>query len=210
MSEESQKELQCKFQLSEIKKRIEDDYKTNFFDVQIHCRDVILPAHRYVLSSSSDVLAKQLASGVNKLGKSTIRRPRPFRLIRFCFLLDWTWFEHETCIALLRWIYTNEFVIDGPTGAATASQWLDLLQASYNFQLISLFETCEQKLLLIANENTSQHDEAIQLLEKCSELRLNVPDISPEDFMVESDDEVNILTTISFQLFQLYSLEQIR
>lgn len=114
-------------------------------------------------------------------------------------MLDWTWFERETCIALLRWIYTNEFVFDGPTGPATASQWLDLLQASYNFQLVSLFETCERKLLLIANEKTSQHDEAIQLLEKCSELRLNVPDISPEDFMVESD-EVSILTTILFQL----------
>lgn len=85
MSEESQNELQCKLQLSEINKRIEDNYKTNFFDVQINCREVILPAHRYVLSSSSDVLAKQLASGVNKLSKSTIRRLKPFRLIRFVF-----------------------------------------------------------------------------------------------------------------------------
>lgn len=44
-----------------------------FFDVEIDCLSIILPAHKYVLSSRSEILAEQLSSGVNVLGKSIMR-----------------------------------------------------------------------------------------------------------------------------------------
>lgn len=68
------KQFEYELQLSELKKKHIERYKTHFFDVQIECRLIILPAHRYILSSHSTVLGKQLASGVNKLSKSTIHR----------------------------------------------------------------------------------------------------------------------------------------
>ncbi len=38
-------------------------------DIEIICSGVILPGHKYVLSSRCDVLAKILRSGVDQLGK---------------------------------------------------------------------------------------------------------------------------------------------
>lgn len=62
-----------------------------------------------------------------------------------------------------------------------AEQWLGLLRASYYFQLVSLFETCEHMLLSLVNGETScefhnvaEKVGADRLKEKCLELRSNV------------------------------------
>lgn len=64
--------LELKQKFLEIKAHLDKSYKQYFFDVQIDCQSIILPAHKYVLSSRSKVLADQLASDVNKLGKSAV------------------------------------------------------------------------------------------------------------------------------------------
>lgn len=63
--------LESKQKLLMIKENIDKNKETYFFDVEIDCQSFILPAHKYVLSSRSEVLAKQLASGVNRLSKCT-------------------------------------------------------------------------------------------------------------------------------------------
>lgn len=74
------KKLVKKWELefAEIKRKHDEIYKENFFDVQIDCGSIILPAHRYVMSSSSTFLAEQIASGVNKLSESILRVAEEF------------------------------------------------------------------------------------------------------------------------------------
>lgn len=93
----------------------------------------------------------------------------------------------------------------------TAEQWLDLLQASYNFQLLPLLETCETTLLSIVNRqnNVFKRIKASQLLEKCLELRLNAPNISPEDLVAEIDEVSTPITTIGHNETHLFLFDQI-
>lgn len=53
--------------VSNIIEKITDNIKLEFFDVQIDCDSIFLPAHKYVLCSRSEILAEQLSSGVLKL-----------------------------------------------------------------------------------------------------------------------------------------------
>lgn len=46
--------------------------KSDFCDVIIDCLGMCLPAHKYVLSFRSTVLAEQLSSGVHELSMSNI------------------------------------------------------------------------------------------------------------------------------------------
>lgn len=39
-----------------VSKMVEKTNEIHFFDVQIVCSDIILPGHKYVLSSRSDIL----------------------------------------------------------------------------------------------------------------------------------------------------------
>lgn len=76
--------------LSNIQKAHAEFYENNFFDVKIYCKSIILPAHRYVLSCRSELLAQKLASGVDTLGKFEIR---PFMSCHWeCVPLLHTWF----------------------------------------------------------------------------------------------------------------------
>lgn len=77
MVELIRKDLELKQRLFDIKRNLDENCKQYFCDVQIDCQSIILPAHKYVLSSRSEVFAKQLASGVNELSKSTTRHIIP-------------------------------------------------------------------------------------------------------------------------------------
>lgn len=51
-------------------------------DIIIVCRDVILPGHKYILSSRCEVLSEILSSGVDQLGKRF-----PYKTIFVCWHL---------------------------------------------------------------------------------------------------------------------------
>lgn len=55
----------------EIKEKFYERNKHLFLDVHIDCGSIILPAHKYVLSWRSAVLAEKLSNGVDQLSMST-------------------------------------------------------------------------------------------------------------------------------------------
>ncbi|XP_037034850.1 uncharacterized protein LOC119073458 isoform X2 [Bradysia coprophila] len=160
MNEKIKKKRRLDF--SDIKSEHEKIWKKNFFDVQIHCQLTIFPGHRYILSSSSELLAEQLASGVDKL--------------------NWNEFEERTGTALLRWIYTNEVGFDPIHDVTVADQWLDLLYGSYKLQLVTLFTICEETLLSLSIDgdalprfnDIAKKVGAYKLIGKYLDLKLNV------------------------------------
>ncbi|KAG4071410.1 hypothetical protein HA402_011564 [Bradysia odoriphaga] len=117
---------------------------------------------KVTLCSSSQLLAEQLASGVDKL--------------------NWNEFEERTGTALLRWIYTKEVEFDPIHDVTVADQWLDLLHGSYKLQLVPLFTICEERLLSLYIDgdvtprfyDIAKKVGAYQLMEKHLELKLNV------------------------------------
>lgn len=55
---------------AETKEEFYEKFDPLFSDVRINCGSIILPAHKFVISSRSEILAQQLSSGINELGKS--------------------------------------------------------------------------------------------------------------------------------------------
>lgn len=135
-----------------------------------------------------------------------------FITLSFFYISDWTEFDEKTCIALLRWIYTNEVAFSFSVDV-TAVQWVDLLHASYKLHLVDLFTICEEKLLSLLNDglhrimsrfrrlyDVSKKVGSNRLMQKCFELRLNVPDDAQEELEVkiaEVDADFNCSGSVS-------------
>lgn len=71
MDEIHERLLLMEMQIAQQKDNIYISNRNLFFDVQIDCCSIILPAHKYVLSTRSEVFAEQLSSGVEELSVST-------------------------------------------------------------------------------------------------------------------------------------------
>lgn len=63
LNEIYEKHLSMQEQFSKLKTTFHKETEMYFFDVRIDCRSIILPGHKFVLSSRSVVLAEQLSSG---------------------------------------------------------------------------------------------------------------------------------------------------
>ncbi|KAG4076533.1 hypothetical protein HA402_011349 [Bradysia odoriphaga] len=144
-------------------------------DIQIVLRDMILPGHKYVLSSRCNALAKILSTGVDEL--------------------DWTSYESNIGIVLLRWFYTDEVVSDSD------SVTLGVLRAAHNLALPTLFAVCESKLLTSINEDCSsefykiaREVNARMLMDKCTEWTSTFDDDSSADQKVHIDTEDDLKT----------------
>lgn len=100
------------------------------------------------------------------------------------FIEDWTQYEDNVGIALLRWIYTDDINV---ADSANDNVIFGLLIASYQLKLSTLFETCEKSLVSSVNGNTCSEWIAIakkvgadNLVKKCLQLGSKLPyDSSP-------------------------------
>lgn len=183
-------------EIIEIVAKINDE----FCDVLIDCHSIYLPAHKYVLCARSEVLAEQLSSGFFELSTSKMKQNgKKFCKIYFTsFIADWTGYGVNTSVALLRWIYTDDIVLDNDT-------LVGLLSASYHLHLATLFETCERALISSVDEGTcieigdvAKKVGANKLVAKCLEFEQfeSIHSDRPKESIVETiiDNEMEIDT----------------
>lgn len=127
----------------------------------------------------------------------------------YFFIEDWTSYESSVGIALLRWFYTDLIVSDDD------SVTLGLLRAAHHFELPTLFEACESKLLSAINQSSSRefykiaHEvNAKMIMEKCKEWKSTLDDITkPEpQLQIDVEDNVSIWSLDDFELLKLSSV----
>lgn len=140
-------------------------YNKNIYsDICIRIGAVSIPAHKFVLQSRSDEWSEAFLNSRDEL--------------------DWSNFQEDIGIALLRWIYTDIADLDNDRIA------LGLLRAADCFKLAGLMGLCERALVVSANIRScvkfycvAEEVGAMSLLEYCSGLiSTHWDDLTSQDF----------------------------
>ncbi|XP_037956242.1 rabankyrin-5 [Teleopsis dalmanni] len=125
--------------------------RSTYSDLTVRIGEETIPAHKFVFHARSEAWNEDILAYTSEL--------------------DWSDIEHDVCIALLRWIYTDVVTLQDENVT------LGLIRSAHRFKLLGLFNKCESELISTVSVKScvrfyciAEEVGALNLLDCCSSL----------------------------------------